>query len=281
MAVWDSSTKWRQGHFLSRDAIKVAGIDETEADQVVVVISHDCDLAQSPDVEPSVEVIVGKKIGKPDGNYAHAKNVRRLHLNCSAGDQGTIVELSATEKRLIPKESLLHHGPEPSHGVTPDELTILQRWLAARYYRSAFPDEFNLRLRDTGVEAALRKISTKHGVYLRGIFFDVDGGIEVERDREDDTYTLNVVLVYDTDHDADLAQQRAEEAGLATETAFAEKCRSGWVWKNIELQSCEVMSDHAITFRQSLSLKEWRSEHVSLKAKPQQPSMFMTSGKAE
>lgn len=267
MAVWDNSTKWRQGHFLSADAISGARIGE-DTDCVVLVISHDCDLAQGPDVEPSVEAIVGRRLDRIDGNYTHAKNVRRLHLTASSG---LMVELTATQKVHIPKSTLSEYDPDPAHALSPNELVILQRWLSARYFRSAFADEFNNRLRRTGIEAALRKVASKHGNHIRGIFLDVDDGREVERSGEDDPYTLNVVLVYDTDHDALAAEREANDARQAIENAFNQNCRSGWVWKEIELQSCEVMSDHAITFRQSLALKEWRSEHVSLKN--MQPSM--------
>jgi hypothetical protein len=45
------------------------------------------------------------------------------------------------------------------------------------------------------------------------------------------------------------------------------------IWKNIELRSCEVMADRALSFRDAQSFKEWRSEHVSLKASPVQPSL--------
>jgi hypothetical protein len=274
MAVWDNTTKWRQGHMFSADTVAATGIGQ-DTGIIGIVISHDCDLAQRPDIEPDVEIIVGRKIERLDGNFTHAKSVRRLNLSCSANTPLGI-ELIATQKLLIPKKILAEHSPDTDHRLSADELGILQRWLSARYFRSAFPDEFNNRLKTTGLETTLRKVATKHGVHIRGIFFDVDGGNEAERNGENDTYTLNVVLVYDTDHDADVARQHADEARQEIENAFVEKCKSGWVWKNIELQSCEVMSDHAITFRQSLSFKEWRSEHISLKAG--QPSMFQNKG---
>jgi integrase/recombinase XerD len=65
-------------HSLFPDA-RGLGID------VAVVISHDCDLAQLPDAEPMVEVILGKRIDRLDGNYSYAKNTRRLHLSFTRG----------------------------------------------------------------------------------------------------------------------------------------------------------------------------------------------------
>jgi hypothetical protein len=37
-----------------------------------------CDLAQLPETEPMIEVVVGHRIEKADGNYTHAKNARTL-----------------------------------------------------------------------------------------------------------------------------------------------------------------------------------------------------------
>ena len=37
-------------------------------------------LAQDPEAEPLVEIIVAKRIEKADGNYTHAKNSRRLQF---------------------------------------------------------------------------------------------------------------------------------------------------------------------------------------------------------
>jgi hypothetical protein len=40
----------------------------------------DSDITQDPEVEPSIEVIIGARVAAADGNLTHAKNPRRLHL---------------------------------------------------------------------------------------------------------------------------------------------------------------------------------------------------------
>ena len=183
------------------------------------------------------------------------------------------IDISAIGKITHPKNSLLQHDPDSDARLSYEELVILQRWLVARYQRSAFADEFNRRLRSTGVESGLKAISAKFGKYLRAVFFDVDEGRENERNGDKDAYDLVVTLLYDTDNDPEMAEAKAEEARQAIEKFFSEKCRQGWVWENIELRSCEVMADRALSFRDAQSFKEWRSEHVSLKARPAQPSL--------
>ena len=57
MGEWDRRTPWRQGHILT--AVTVANlrlVPEPNPDSLVVVVTHDCDLAQDPGVEPVVEV---------------------------------------------------------------------------------------------------------------------------------------------------------------------------------------------------------------------------------
>ena len=82
-----------------KDADLLVGDNSDSA--IAIVISHDCDLAQPPESEPAVEIIVGCKVSKADGNFAFAKNARRLQLNCSAGDVPAIVDLSAGAKTFV------------------------------------------------------------------------------------------------------------------------------------------------------------------------------------
>jgi hypothetical protein len=141
MNAWERDTPWRQGHVLPQEAVSLLLPDLTET-VIVIVISHDCDIAQDPAVEPTVEVITGRPVREVDGNFTHAKNARRLHLTFSRGTKQLSVELEASRKTAIEKHQLRHFRPVETVQMTAAERTILQRWLAARYRRAAFPDEF-------------------------------------------------------------------------------------------------------------------------------------------
>jgi hypothetical protein len=68
MGEWDRRTLWRQGCILTANTVaslQLAG-DADSTRCVVVVVSHDCDLAQSPDREPVIEVIVGRRVDGPE-----------------------------------------------------------------------------------------------------------------------------------------------------------------------------------------------------------------------
>jgi hypothetical protein len=145
MAEWGRETPWRQGDIASQETGKKLGLGESG---IVVIISHDCDLAALPNREPEVELIVGRQVEKAGGNYTHAKNVRTLHLEFRTSKGPVFVELTASNKTRVLKNALADEIPNSEFKLDPGNRSILQRWLAARYRRSAFPEEFEKRLND-------------------------------------------------------------------------------------------------------------------------------------
>jgi hypothetical protein len=282
MGNWDRSTPWRQGAFLTSEAAIALGLGSraTADHTAVIVVSHDCDLAQSPEHEEVVEVIVGRFLDQPAGNFMHCKNARRLHLSCSGGQRVCSIELDARSRIAIPKvsgtsSSLGDFSPDPAWAMNPSERRTLQRWLAARYDRAAFPDEFDRRLKEeTGVADALAKAFKETGHYIPAVFFGIDEGQAVEHEGADDTYRLTITLLYLTDRDAEVAERSAEKAKARIEEIFRSRCTvkaAGVEWRWIELQGVEIMSDEAMTYAQSLNLTRWQADHVSLRAVPPQP----------
>jgi len=255
--------------------MKAAGLADPTTEALAVVISHDCDIAQDVGAEPSVEVIVGRRVVVADGNFTYAKSARRLQLTFTGGTEHLIVDLLASRKITIPKEQLVGHKPVEAVKLTSGELTILQRWLAARYRRSAFPDEFDKRLTRTGIRDRLGKILKSAGTSIAAIYFDVDQGEEVSRTGSDEPYALAIYLLYSTEVDPDSAQQATESAKIAIRKAFRDKCLSQatGTWRDIELIDCEAISDRAMTVQQAESFKRWSADHVSLRTEPQQAMM--------
>lgn len=131
MGSWDRSTPWRQGSLLTTEAAGAFAL-RSKADSArtaVMVISHDCDLAQSPEAEPAVELIVGRFIDESDGNFMHCKNLRLLHLRCSAGASVCNVELDARQRVSLPKSTSDELGldtfsPESSYAMSGTEKSI-------------------------------------------------------------------------------------------------------------------------------------------------------------
>jgi hypothetical protein len=274
VAEWNRNTPWRQGHLLSADAIDGLGLRHagTPEQTLAVVATHDCDLAQRPDVEPRVEIVVGRLAVK-DGNCTHAKNARKLHIEF-AGDAAFWGEFETTAKTAIDKQALALFVPRTDACLTPDNHAVFQIWLASRYRRSAFPDEFERRLtKETRLAEKIAKAIKPHGELIAGVFFDVDDGQDVTRSGPDDPYTLDITLLHAADPDFMAAEKAANEAGTAIEKAFRDKLFDvrKKAWQHIELRFCEAVSESVPSYQAFKRLKRWRLEHLSLAADPQQP----------
>ena len=274
MTEWDRGGPWRQGLVIPTDVITALGFTpaKTTVPAVAVVISHDCDITQAAEIEPHVEIIIGHSIANSDGNCTHAKNPRRLHLPCTGGGQKIIIELNAATKQAITKTGhggLGAYQPAPDMRFTPAERHILQRWLAARYRRAAFPEEFDRRLdRETGVWNALLKILKPTDRHISAVFVDVDYGDQCERQGIDDCYSLAIYLLYDTSNDPAAAEAAATQAAQQIDAAFIKKCRADGHWRWIELVECIPIADTSLTYAHSQTLMKWNLDYLSLRSDP-------------
>jgi len=273
VAEWNRETPWRQGFLLNDDAIDALELRHaaTPDKTIVVVATHDCDLAQDPQFEPVVEVVVGC-LAVRDGNCTHAKNARKLHVEF-AGDAPFWAEFEATAKVRIDKLKLNEYSPRSDVQLRSEDHAVLQMWLASRYRRSAFADEFERRLtKETKLADKIAKAVKPHGELIIGVFFDVDEGVEVARNGPEDTYKLDITILHEAAPDFVAAENAARAVADAIENAFKEKLFTpSNKWQQIELRFCEPMSESVLTYEMFKQLKRWRLEHISLAAEPQQP----------
>jgi hypothetical protein len=157
--------------------------------------------------------------------------------------------------------------------LSPESLLTLQHWLAARYHRAAFADEFENRLKakPSKLDRKIAQALNHAGQHVLAVFFDVDDGEEVERDGPDDLYRLRVTVLYDSTEDEPNAYKVAQEAANAIEVAFVKAFGADGHWHDIQLLSCDAVSDSAMTVAESRLLKRWRLDHMSLEEEPHQP----------
>lgn len=270
MAEWDRGTPWRQGHTLTSETASRLGLvgAPDSGSAVALVVSHDCDLTQTCEIEPFVEVVIGRHVAAADGNFTHAKNPRRLHLAAEQGGAALYLDLLARDKRLVPKEGLAGERPDQGFVLAPRDRSVLQRWMAARYRRSAFADEFDRRLHHRDLHKRIAKIVEPLGEHLIAIFFDVDEGRDVEREGAADVYTLNINLLYSTERDPEVARAAAENAAEKIAATFRKSCyvEKEDSWQDIELKECEPISDTALTYADSVQLKKWNADYLSFRS---------------
>lgn len=269
-AIWTRDTPWRQGHVLTAEAAQALGLShpETPDSTCVVIISHDCDLVNDAlQIEPDVEVIVGRHLPKGDGNYFWAKAPRTLHVDALNNDTAAVVELVATAKRLIPKQALAAFSPDAVYSFSGKSLSALRSWLGVRYNRAAFPDPFVNRLSEFKVDKRLAKIIEPVGNLLSAVYFDVDGGKEVDHS-DGSPYDLKIVLAYPPGDDPEQTADDMEKIETAITTLFAEKHfdQATGKWNGIALKGCMSISEDDLPVSKARLLTQWRLEYMTLKA---------------
>lgn len=268
MPEWGRDTPWRQGSLVSASDLLTAGVTWGGGEEGVVgiVVSHDCDIANSPDIEPNIEIVLARLEQPENGNFSHGKNSRTLQINVHRkGESHARAELSAIRKISVSKNNLTGVPVGETRG---DDKQILQRWLASRYRRSAFSDDFDQRLDKTKLRAKLLDILKQHPSYIGGIFFEVDDGEEVAHSGEDDPYALRIHVLYVTNSDPQLAKTDAEAVCTKITDAFKGKCFQKGTWKWIELADCKSISDEALSFAQSRRWQRWNADHISYRTDP-------------
>ena len=279
MAVGEAErrTTWSQGQILPPEAALafqlVAG--EEAASQFPIVITHDCDLAAAVEKEPVVELLIGRLISKL-GAATNAKVARRLELALQSHAGPRALALLAPDKRAVPKTALFKYAPREDLWLARQDRIILQRWLAARYRRAAFPEAFETRLRTkidrrTLVEH-IEAILDEGGEWIRCLLFELDAGDLREREGSGDVYRLGITVLYASVPDEPKAYAAASAAADALERIFARAFeRQGGVRESIDLRYCDPISDAALTVQQREQLTEWRLEYLSLAADPPHP----------
>lgn len=192
-------------------------------------------------------------------------------MSLTGGDAPICIEIIATQKVTLEKSLLANFEPDAAAKLKPGEHSILQRWLSARYRRSGFPDEFDARLVKAGVPEKLKKLLRPLGSVVVAMYFDLDRGEEIKRAGAQDPYELSVFLLYTEQDDHD-SFEKAKEAAQKIEDMFRMLFfdPTSQTWKNVELTSCTPISEQSMTYAQSVELKRWNGDFISLGANPQQ-----------
>ncbi len=274
--MFGRDTKWQQGSILTEEDAKTLGLVlPNNPNTRAIVISHDCDLPN--DKDPEVEVIIGLVVPKVDQNYVRAHNVRCLHLTYNSpttAEKHFFIELHHPQRRVVEKDRFSQaKAPDSILCLPENEKQALKQWLAAHYWRPAFPNAFENRLRkkahkDT-VEKRMAKILTKANQYLVAVFFDL-GGSRYSELSDNEPYYLSIVLVYDHKQVELLDQEKnakmiAEDAATKITDLFYNVFGKPSVATELVLEECLAIADNRFSFADVQSMDQWRVEYMSLR----------------
>lgn len=260
---------WRQGLVLTFQSSCALGLCDKEQNAICVVISHDCDLQN--DTEEEVDIMVGIKVTSVDSTLAFAKHVRKLHLQyMDSSNNPYIIELKQSSRRSVARNFFMEQAVHDTNLLLPsEEKRVLKQWLGARYARSAFPSEFENRLRrDKKFETKFTNILKPVEAYLVAVFFDLGA----ERFKElslNEPYNLNISLVYN-DKESKEKRIMAEDCALKLTNLFHTTFGKPTVATEIILESCSAVagSYFSILDAQKADLF-YRLNYLSLREKPQ------------
>lgn len=258
----DAAMKLRQGSIVPQNVVERLNLAKFKVDDsapVLVVISHDCDLVRSPEIEPKIELIAGHSKAELKDGYTNGQSPRTLHLHYEENGAKKVLELNALDKIEVDKGALLNIEPDPDAVLEKNGVIILQGWLSARYKRAAFPDELIRRM-----QPIRKKLSSVDSAKIVGIWMDYDP--EDNNLPANVPYELSIKIVYSTLHFD--AKTMAEEKAKSLRARFEKNFFAQGAWHSIDLRVCEAVADTVFSARDLLTYKQWHLEHLSLREDP-------------
>jgi hypothetical protein len=242
---------WRQGSVLPRelgiDLARLAAPRSLELGEkdLVVVVSHDCDISQrSLGKEPWVELVVARALDRrPDGARTRGKHPRLLEFDATLGAATLAAQVSASERWLAPRERLAGCVPAGLLLTTPPG--IVPEWLSRKYIREAFPDEFNRRSRQ--VEDDLKQLLRTGAGEINSIYLALD---DVELDRTQDYIVVMraVLLVQDYGVEARRTQAQVTLGKLAAAMSSCD---------GIDVVDFDLVSERDVSLDDVRVMKRW------------------------
>lgn len=253
--------EWRQGRVVQ---IADHGIFGERAPEILdgdrlIVISQSCDVIKQPDdAEPAIELIVGRSIDALQGNYTYNKNSRILHtaLQTTSGDFP--LSLLQNDKFVVDRVLLDGLTPDADVYLEREQINTMARWLASRYDRPAFPNEFNRRIdavkrSDKKMRNAAKKISA----VVSGLFVNILPFRELD---ERENYSVNILALVPAGQDVDI--ESSEITGPVE--AIANIMRAA----NMDVE-CQIRKEDQVPYSLFRNdFKPWDFDDISLRGDP-------------
>ncbi len=161
---------WRQGSVLPLSLVhtlkeqKRLPSDINDQD-LLIIVSHDCDLNNPRfEAEPNVELLLAGLSAEKNGSYSWGKNPRKFQFLSNS----QLYEASVHDRFTILRSLLLGHKPDAERPLEHEVARQICLWLSKRYFRSAFPNSFNDRIKRA--ESVIRKELQKRGQDITAIY---------------------------------------------------------------------------------------------------------------
>jgi len=109
-----------------------------------MVITHSCDINSPSPIEKWIEIILITPIGKQDNAYIHGRHPRCYHLKTPGN---AWYEARIENRFCVDRGFCAKYTPCTNVSISKEDMRAIVKWVTYRYVRSAFPDNFNSRIR--------------------------------------------------------------------------------------------------------------------------------------
>ncbi len=254
-ARWSGSPTWRQGAVVPTSVASEL-VDHAEG-AWLIVLSHDCDLAASEDVEPYVELIIDSPISVANPGQTLRKHPRKLDIKAEDGEATQFLTINIHDRLTCPKSSMTVLQPSSRRRLRSEEVDLLTKWVSQRLIRPAFPDEFWRRI--DGAKTRLSRLFKKQICnYVTGIFL----GMSSEELAADKDYRLLVWITARSQNINGPDTYRDLAKVAETLRSLLEKC------PGISIAELEVRGENAVTIEDLRVMKRWDLDARSLAQDP-------------
>lgn len=231
---------WRQGMILPSTAVAELcnAYSCGNGDGVVaIVVSQSCDiLHHSLTNEPTIELLIATRIAHEDNLFIHRRHPRKLHFPIVQNNASVWFEANICNRHYMERQLLAGHHPDLGMQIHQDDVKTISQWIASRYLRHAFPDNFVKRIDHKKIRKLLKQ---KKSAYLSGIYLHLSSDDELT---DDEPYEIEIVGTITTD---DFGDKNKRESAIDLINAIATEMQSdGKIEVNSECRNELEMSVH-------------------------------------
>lgn len=197
---------WQQGAILNTEDLPNGMMETLGLDKgLYVVANQSCDVVQSLEVEPSLELVKATPITCDhelyNGGFFNAKSARRLITPSPTSVREHYLHFDVKDKLQIPRGFLFSHQDiRPCCHLADSSGITFKTWLAMRYNRASFPDEFNERINRAKNKLVKGLEKQVNGdpvcMFVEGLYFNISPETELDRGKD---YELNCFALIPSD----------------------------------------------------------------------------------
>jgi len=229
-----------------------------------VVANQSCDVVQSLEVEPSLELVKATPITCDNelynGGLFNAKSARRLIIPFLASMRDDYLHFDVKDKLQIPRDFLFSHQDiRPCYHLVDSTDNTFRTWLGMRYNRASFPDAFNERTKraiNKLVKGFEKRVSGYPVcMFVEGLYFNISPEIELDDGKD---YELNCFALVPSDISAEIFDKVQDCMGVFA----SELDRVGVV---VQSMDALVMTMAEVTVEELRDYKRFSLEQLTLK----------------